>query len=154
MNLFLRYSAYLDKRPFLARIATGTFFCLTGDVLTQTMIDNHSISALFTMSDPETKKFDTGRILRAGVIGVTAIGLNLIAWYRKILPFIILKFGHTYLFRNYLTATTTFLGTPHSFCLLLLFYFSLFSKLDEHLNFCCFLFIFFEETNQFGVFKR
>ena len=110
MKLFARYSNYLDTRPFAGRLLTGTVLCFFGDILTQTVIEKRSFSALFDENASKKSQFDVPRSIRAGFIGLTAISLNLYGWYSKLLPFIFQRFGHTHLFKTYPTAVTTFMG--------------------------------------------
>lgn len=110
MNLVTRYSAFLDRRPFVSRLVTSTVLCLAGDMIVQTAIEKRSLSSLFMKADPKIKKFDVNRTLRAGFVGATAISLNLIGWYRKVLPFLCSRFANTFMFKRYPTLATTFLG--------------------------------------------
>jgi hypothetical protein len=110
MNLILRYSAYLDKRPFVGRVATGAFLCLFGDVITQTLIEKRSFQGLFNDNIEAKKSFDLTRCLRAGFIGLTGISLNLYGWYAKVLPFLLRRLSNNYLVKTYPFLATTLLG--------------------------------------------
>ena len=110
MNFIARYSAYLDKRPFFGRVATSTFLCFAGDVLTQTLIEKRSFLGLLNDNIEAKKTFDVKRSARAGLIGLTAISLNLYGWYSKVLPFILRKLNNNYVVKTYPLLATTLLG--------------------------------------------
>jgi len=114
MNLILRYSSYLDKRPFIGRIATGTFLCGAGDVLVQTLIEKRSFLGLINDNIEAKKTFDVKRAFRASFIGLTAISLNLYGWYSKVLPYLLKRFQSNYVVKHYPFLATTLFGKDYS----------------------------------------
>ena len=107
MRLAKAYSKYLDHQPFWGTVSTGTILCFCGDIITQTFIEGRSILG---KSENLSKPYDYARTVRAGVIGASAISLNLFVWYKKVLPFIMTRFQNLSLMRKYPVFISTVLG--------------------------------------------
>ena len=113
MNLLNTYSRFLEKRPLLGRTLTAGFLVWAGDMIAQILIEGRRFDFNSTSLTKEKKiinKFKWDQSLRAFIIGVSVISLNMYGWYNKIIPYLFKQYGHFNFINKYPILTVTILG--------------------------------------------